>query len=250
MNLDNAWLHYLQIKNHGKDTSDEDINIMKSQFNITHKKFYSLLMKCRGGICKEWHYGVKALNLDAATINLKHVEEIISGNGGKIKFTPPVKVNKWFEILSTGHFPIYTNIRHIDKISQSEKADMLHDLYGHAPYLISYNFNLICEFFSKTWVASETKYHNDLLKLWFYMIEFGVVRHFDEIYAFGGGLITSNYFLNKFMSRDIPLMNGCIDSILMSNVSETGSPEKLFIFNSVEDIYNSLITGVKYVIEK
>ena len=82
------------------------------------------------------------------------------------------------------------------------------------------------------------------------MIEFGVVRHFDEIYAFGGGLSTSNYFLNKFMSRDIPLMNGCIDSILMSNVSETGSPEKLFIFNSVEDIYNSLITGVKYVIEK
>ncbi|UAN43932.1 hypothetical protein KGP17_15740 [Serratia sp. JSRIV001] len=211
--------------------------------------FIPLLVSCDKHICQEWHNGVNYLNLLSIPLSIPQIEGLIYEFGGKIKLTPPVNIMKWFAILSNGFFPVYTNIRPLNQMAQSDKVDMLHDIYGHVPYLINPKFNTVCKFFGDSWVSCDKKHHESLIKLWFYIIEFSVIYQKENLLAFGGGLITSNYFLNKFINGDIEVQESDICEILNSNISITGSPERLFSFGSVDDIFTLLTSGVEHVIK-
>lgn len=220
------------------------------KFYAVWEPFTTLLIPCQEHVCVEWHQGVNALRLLESPLDFSHFRAAVNKAGGDIQYTCPLKINEWFILLSQDFFPIYTNVRSPESAAQSDAADAFHDLFGHLPYLIYPAFNATCQWFGRCWVASNKERQASLIKLWFYLIEFGVLAKGDRLYAFGGGLITSNYILRKFISHDIEMAPYNLPEVLSSNISPSGTPEKLFIFNSVEEILSALAISTRYVIQE
>ena len=226
----------------------EDITANEIEFDRVWSSFTDLLHESQDYICSEWHHGVETLRLMERPIEIEKIRDVISTQGGAIKLTYPVGLDAWFAILAQGKFPVYANVRPPEHVAQSDMTDFYHDLFGHAPYFVFPKFNQVSKQFAVLWAAVTKEQRELLLKLWFYTLEFGVVARGDQLYAFGGGLITSNVALKRFINKDIEIMGYDLASVLESGISAAGEPERLFVFESVADVYAKLAEGMRHVV--
>ena len=105
-------------------------------------------------------------------------------------------------------------------------------------------------FFAKNWVTATESQKIKLLKLWFYTIEFGLVIENNEIKAFGGGVITSIIMMDKFVNREIEILNYDYLGVLKSSISLSGEPECLFVFDSIPHANKYFLEGIQHVNEQ
>ncbi len=100
---------------------------------------------------------------------------------------------EFFSMLEKKQFPSSRWLRTLAQLDYLEEPDMFHDTFGHLPLLTDKDF---CRFLSAlTHIAIPfLKYGNavELIKrLYWYTVEFGLIRENGQLKAYGGGLISS-----------------------------------------------------------
>ena len=99
----------------------------------------------------------------------------------------------FFDLLAHRRFPVTDWIRKPDEFDYVVEPDVFHDLFGHVPLL----FNPVFADYVQRYGAGGLKAHDlgagELLsRLYWYTIEFGLIRQADGLRAYGAGILSSS----------------------------------------------------------
>lgn len=111
----------------------------------------------------------------------------------------------FFELLAHRRFPVTDWIRSPDEFDYVVEPDVFHDLFGHVPLL----FNPLFADYVQRYGAGGLKAHDlgagELLsRLYWYTIEFGLIRQPDGLRAYGAGILSSSGELRHSVTSPQP----------------------------------------------
>jgi phenylalanine-4-hydroxylase len=111
----------------------------------------------------------------------------------------------FFDLLANRRFPVTDWIRTPDEFDYVVEPDVFHDLFGHVPLL----FNPVFADYVQRYGAGGLKAHElgagELLsRLYWYTIEFGLIRQADGLRAYGAGILSSSGELRHSVTSPQP----------------------------------------------
>ena len=100
----------------------------------------------------------------------------------------------FFEHLANRRFPVTWWIRRRDQLDYLSEPDLFHDLFGHVPLLM----NPVFADYMAAYGAGGVKAHGigpealvNLTRLYWYTVEFGLIRQADGLRIYGAGILSS-----------------------------------------------------------
>lgn len=100
----------------------------------------------------------------------------------------------FFDHLANRRFPVTWWIRRPDQIDYIAEPDLFHDLFGHVPLL----FNPVFADYMQAYGRGGVKAHGlgeaalqNLTRLYWYTVEFGLIRGPDGLRIYGAGIVSS-----------------------------------------------------------
>ena len=110
----------------------------------------------------------------------------------------------FFSCLAKKQFTSTCWLRTIKEIDYLEEPDMFHDVFGHIPLLSNHTYS---DFFQKIGVLSLEFIDDDfkikqLQRLYWFTIEFGLVKNQDTFDIYGAGIISSEKEIKNVYSEN------------------------------------------------
>lgn len=129
-------------------------------------------------------------------------------------------------------------VRHHSRPEYTPEPDIIHELIGHAPMFLNKEFT---DFSQRLGIAA-SKANNSQLKmlenLYWYTIEFGLIREGNKIKAFGAGLLSSFGELENAFSGKPKWREFDIDEIGKTPYAFSEMQKVLFIIPSFKELKN------------
>ena len=98
----------------------------------------------------------------------------------------------FFDHLANKRFPAGAFIRPENELDYLQERDVFHDIYGHVPMLANPVFAEFMQAYGKGGLkAMERGQLPNLARLYWYTVEFGLIREDDEVRIFGAGILSS-----------------------------------------------------------
>ena len=82
-------------------------------------------------------------------------------------------------------------IRHASRPEYTPEPDIVHEAIGHIPMFTNPDFADFSSFIGKGAIIADDKQLEELGRLYWFTVEFGLIQEGDEIKAFGAGLLSS-----------------------------------------------------------
>jgi len=100
----------------------------------------------------------------------------------------------FFDHLANRRFPVTWWIRKPEQIDYISEPDLFHDLFGHVPLLLNPVFADYMQAYGKGGVKAHgigTEALVNLTRLYWYTVEFGLIRQDDGLRIYGSGIVSS-----------------------------------------------------------
>lgn len=100
----------------------------------------------------------------------------------------------FFEHLANRRFPVTWWIRRTDQIDYISEPDLFHDLFGHAPLLLNPMFADYMQAYGRGGVKAHaigSEALTNLTRLYWYTVEFGLIKQVDGLRIYGSGIVSS-----------------------------------------------------------
>lgn len=100
----------------------------------------------------------------------------------------------FFEHLANRRFPVTWWIRTPEQLDYLAEPDLFHDLFGHVPLLMNPVFADYMEAYGKGGLKAHTVGPEALVnlsRLYWYTVEFGLIREADGLRIYGAGILSS-----------------------------------------------------------
>lgn len=111
-----------------------------------------------------------------------------AGVEGVPAIIPP---SKFFDLLARRRFPVATFIRRREQMDYIEEPDIFHEVFGHCPLLTDPDYAAFIERFGKTAASLGKAYSWRMFRLFWFTVEFGMIRTPEGIRGFGAGVASS-----------------------------------------------------------
>ena len=195
--------------------------------------------------CKEYLAGFEQIGLKEDTLpKLADVSRLLGPRTGWAS-TPVsgfLPADAFFEMLAARKFPTTTWLRSRESMEYTPEPDIFHDVFGHVPMHAHPVFANFLEHYGK--VCAGLKSADDLERmgrLFWFTVEFGLIRQDGEVKVYGSGLISSNgectHVINRGDGLEIRDFN--LDQVLNQEFS-TGEMQKvLYAVESFDQIYEA-----------
>lgn len=112
--------------------------------------------------------------------------------GWKVQPVPAlIGFAQFFKMLSERTFPAASFIRSREDFDYIEEPDIFHEIFGHTPLLTDERFARFSQVIGQTGLMCDKADYSWLIRLYWFTIEFGLIRQGSEIKALGAGLASS-----------------------------------------------------------
>ena len=144
--------------------------------------------------CQAFNQGFAALDLGSGEV--PQVKKInarlgeISGAGVK-GVDALIPQEEFSTLLSLRKFPVATFIRRREHLDYIEEPDIFHEVFGHCPMLTDPEFCKFIERFGDLALSLDEELLPHLFRLFWFTVEFGLIREDGKLKAFGAGIISS-----------------------------------------------------------
>jgi phenylalanine-4-hydroxylase len=100
---------------------------------------------------------------------------------------------EFFQALSRRRFPTTVTIRPADRLDYVPEPDIFHDVFGHVPLHADPVFADFLQRFGQAASQAESPEATErLARLFWFTVEFGLIREGDGVRVYGSGLISSH----------------------------------------------------------
>lgn len=161
----------------------------------------------QGRACDEYLNGLKLLDLSRDKVpQCPDVSMVLKDTTGwKLEPVPAlIPFDHFFSLLADRKFPAATFIRRREELDYLEEPDIFHEVFGHCPMLT----NQACADFTHTYGKLSLKATPEdqimLAKLYWFTIEFGLIKTKAGLRSYGGGILSSKSETIYCVESDIP----------------------------------------------
>ncbi len=166
-----------------------------------------------------------------------------SSTGWTIQVVPGlIEVEDFFKLLAQKTFCSSTWLRAKDSLDYLEEPDMFHDIFGHIPLLSNPVFSDFVHEFGKlgcTYIDDKEKLIQ-LQRLYWFTIEFGVIKQSSKIKSYGAGILSSFGETNQIDAQKANFHPYDIISIINKPFRTDVMQEDYYVINSFDDLFTSL----------
>ena len=192
--------------------------------------------------CREYRDCLERLDFDTNRIpQLSEVSRKVEALSG-FKLEPVaglVEPRVFLESLANGVFLCTQYIRHHSTPLYTPEPDVAHEIIGHAVTLASARFAEINRLFGEAVKQTERAEDLDrLARVYWFTIEFGVLRENGDVKAYGTGLLSSAGELEAMHKAEVRPLE--IDAVKNLDYDPTHFQAVLFCADSFEEMYENL----------
>jgi phenylalanine-4-hydroxylase len=147
----------------------------------------------------------------------------------------------FFEMLALRCFPTTTWLRGRESLEYTPEPDIFHDVFGHVPMHTQPVFADFLERYGR--VCAETSDAGALEKLgrlFWYTVEFGVIRQGNGVKVYGSGLISSHGECRNVIDGHCAIRDFSLDEVLQTPVKVDELHHLLFAVSSFDQIYEAM----------
>lgn len=163
--------------------------------------------------------------------------------GWSLVTVPNISEQKeFFEFLAEKRFTATCWLRRMDELDYLEEPDMFHDVFGHVPLLSNKPYT---DFFSA--ISEIALKHIDnpkavelLGRIYWFTIEFGLIREAGKLKIYGAGIISSFGETNNALTDDTQKFEFNVGQILDTDFRTDILQDKYFVIDSYEQLYESI----------
>ncbi len=190
--------------------------------------------------------GIKEVKFSADKIpDYYEVNELLLKlTGWQIHIVPGLIDNKpFFELMQNKKFCASTWLREREQLDYLEEPDMFHDIFGHVPLLSNQS---ICHFLQELArialrFIDKQQAIEYIARLYWYTIEFGLIREKDELKIYGAGIISSSgESIYALQSLEPQRISYNIEQIFDTPYIKEHYQEQYFVIDSYEQLFNSI----------
>jgi phenylalanine-4-hydroxylase len=149
---------------------------------------------------------------------------------------------EFFECLSQKKFTATCWLRSLEQLDYLEEPDMFHDVFGHVPLLSNHNyvafFKGISDIFLK--YGKDEKVTELLGRMYWFTIEFGMIRERDALKIYGAGIISSVGETENSLSKAVRHLPFNVRDVFNTSFRTDIFQETYFVIDSFEQLWNSL----------
>jgi phenylalanine-4-hydroxylase len=146
----------------------------------------------------------------------------------------------FFELLANRRFPVTDWIRKPEEFDYIVEPDVFHDLFGHVPLL----FNPVFADYVQRYGAGGLKAHDlgageMLSRLYWYTIEFGLIRQSDGLRAYGAGILSSAGELrHSVVSPKVPRITLDLERCMRTRYKIDEYQSTYFVIDSFNQLFD------------
>lgn len=119
-------------------------------------------------------------------------EKLRALTGWKVEPVPAlIGFGKFFGMLANRTFPAASFIRNREDFDYIEEPDIFHEIFGHTPLLTDPAFAAFSQAIGEAGTRCDKADYSWLIRLYWFSIEFGLMREEGQLKALGSGLASS-----------------------------------------------------------
>lgn len=162
----------------------------------------------RGKACDEFMDGLDLLRLPTDRVpQLGEVSKILRRETGwEVAYVPAlIPFSQFFALLADRKFPAATFVRTREELDYLQEPDIFHEIFGHTPLLTNPAFADFTHTYGKLGLAASKEDRVFLARLYWFTVEFGLMKNArGEQRIYGGGILSS-IGETDYASSDQPL---------------------------------------------
>lgn len=133
-------------------------------------------------------------------------ERLANATGWQVSPVPAlISAEAFFKLLSRRHFPAATFIRSMEELDYVKEPDIFHELFGHCPLLTQPHFAEFLQQYAQFVLDSHQTIWPLLQRLFWFTVEFGLIREKGGLRAYGGGILSSFKETPYSIESDVPM---------------------------------------------
>ena len=158
--------------------------------------------------CQDFLDGLDALNMprdripQCADIN-KRLNQLTGWSVEPVAAL--ISQTKFFTMLAEKKFPAASFIRLREELDYLQEPDIFHELFGHCPLLTNQAYADFVEWYGKNALKADKPAQKLLARLFWFTIEFGLLKNSQGKFSvYGGGILSSKEETVYAVESDIP----------------------------------------------
>jgi phenylalanine-4-hydroxylase len=147
----------------------------------------------------------------------------------------------FFEMLAARRFPTTTWLRARESMDYTPEPDIFHDVFGHVPMHAHPVFADFLQHYGK--VCASVIDRPDALerlgRLFWFTVEFGLIRQDGQVKVYGSGLISSHGECTRVLNGGCEIRDFDVDAVLSQHMQTSEMQPVLFAVESFDQIYEA-----------
>ena len=194
-----------------------------------------------GRACDEFVQGMHALPIGPAQIPDFHAlsEVLQPRTGWRVVAVPGLVPDEvFFEHLANRRFPAGHFIRRPTQLDYLEEPDVFHDVFGHVPMLMNPAMADFIQAYGEGGLRARRLGHLErLARVYWYTVEFGLVRQPDGLRLYGAG-IASSFTESRFALDDASphRVRFALDRVMRTHFRIDDFQECYFVIDDLEEL--------------
>ncbi|HSV47267.1 MAG TPA: phenylalanine 4-monooxygenase [Ramlibacter sp.] len=146
----------------------------------------------------------------------------------------------FFTLLANRKFPVTDWLRTPQEFDYIVEPDVFHDLFGHVPLLFNPVFADYVQRYGQGGLKAQAQDACELLsRLYWYTIEFGLIRQPDGLRAYGAGILSSSgelqYSVRSPEPRRLPLD---VERVMRTRYKIDSYQQTYFVIESFQELFD------------
>jgi len=194
--------------------------------------------------CREYIEGYDIIGLSKDRLpNLREIAARLKPRTGWA--TTPVTgflpADAFFEMLEARMFPTTTWLRGRESLAYIPEPDIFHDVFGHVPMHAHPVFADFLQHYGSVCAhIKDPEALERLGRLFWYTVEFGLMRQDKNIKVYGSGVISSHEECTHVIEGGCEVRDFRLDEVLETPVKVDALQKVLFAIESFDQIYEAM----------
>lgn len=141
-------------------------------------------------------------------------------------------------------------VRHHSRPDYTPEPDIIHEAIGHIPNFTNPDFAAYSRFIGQGARVANLEQLEQLSRLYWYTVEFGLIEQGDGIKAFGAGLLSSFSELEHAFSTEVVRLPFSIEEVIETPFDYSEMQPVLFVipsYNHLKEVTRELIEGFEEI---
>ena len=157
----------------------------------------------------------------------------------------------FFACLARREFPTTIVIRPKESIDYLPEPDIFHDIFGHVPLHADPTFADFLQTYGKAALTADDPYHTErLARLFWFTVEFGLIREGGRNRLYGSGLISSpGESKHALTSKDVDRRPFDLEAVCNTSFEIDHFQPILYVLDSFEQLRDAMDTYAKRLLD-